>query len=216
MNICKVEGCTLPNHTRGLCQYHQYRFQRYGDPLYDTTKLVRICKVEGCNNKHKTRGFCGKHYVRWVKHKDPLYTPPKKNKACSVKRCSEKVHCKGFCKKHYDKWLRHGDPLIGETREKHGMSHSFEYMIWASMKYRCSNINDSHYHRYGGRGITVCDKWESSFLAFYKDMGDKPFSEAQIDRIDNDGNYEPNNCHWATPKENVNNRSISKKNRKPL
>jgi hypothetical protein len=74
------------------------------------------------------------------------------------------------------------------------------------MRHRCSNPNSEDYPRYGGRGITVCDRWENSFEAFLNDMGDRPFPEAQLDRENNDGNYEPGNCRWVTALVNSNNR----------
>lgn len=79
------------------------------------------------------------------------------------------------------------------------------YNTWKNMKARCSNPKDKSYYRYGGRGITICDKW-LKFENFYKDMNEPP-KRKTLDRINNDGNYEPSNCRWATYKEQRHNQS---------
>lgn len=77
---------------------------------------------------------------------------------------------------------------------------------WRDMNRRCTNQEYAQWKDYGGRGISVCERWSSSYENFLADMGIKPFSKAQIDRIDNNGNYEPSNCHWVTRAENSRNK----------
>lgn len=88
----------------------------------------------------------------------------------------------------------------------HGMSYSSEYTVWRGMIARCTYPSHKSFHRYGGRGITICDRWRNSFENYFADMGPRPSLQHSIERRDTNGNYEPNNCYWATNKEQSRNR----------
>lgn len=122
---------------------------------------------------------------------------------CVVPGCGELSQSRygRWCVEHLANYRRHGDPLEswGPGRRK-GEKASPEYQSWQSMWTRCTNPNRPGWKDYGGRGITVCERWKS-FDNFAQDMGERP-PDTSLDRWpDNDGNYEPGNCRWATPKE---------------
>lgn len=104
---------------------------------------------------------------------------------------------------------------IHETLFKHGQSGTpgnrqaatSEWITWNGIKDRCLNPNNSTYPYYGGRGITVCERWRDSFENFYADMGSKPTAKHSIDRRDVNKNYDPDNCRWATPIQQGGNKS---------
>lgn len=115
---------------------------------------------------------------------------------CSVPACGDGSVANGLCNRHYLRAKKYGDPLI--AREIHdGKTRHPLYKRWSVMIERCHTV-PTHvaWERYGGRGITVCDRWRGDFWAFVADMGECP-PGLTLDRINPDGNYEPGNCRWA-------------------
>lgn len=92
----------------------------------------------------------------------------------------------------------------------HGLEGTKVYNAWAGIIQRCENPKYHSFARYGGRGIKVCPQWRDSFEAFYADMGECPNSRWSVGRINNDGDYSPENCRWESPTQQIRNRGITK------
>lgn len=131
--------------------------------------------------------------------------------SCAIKGCDRPVRSVAFCAHHYDMFNRYGHPLAGVLFAVARRGHrtlSKERKAYSAMKKRCSDFNKKGYADYGGRGIKVCDRWSQSFFNFIEDMGSAP-PGATLDRINNDGNYEPGNCRWTD-------RKTQQRNRRPV
>jgi hypothetical protein len=133
---------------------------------------------------------------------------------CSAEDCKEPNHAKGYCGLHYQAFKRTGKPEL--TKRIDGrMKHPLYYRYRAMLR-RCYDQKHPRYHDWGGRGIRVCDQWRGidGFWQYVKDMGLPPTRGHTIDRRDNEGDYTPENCHWATGTEqNANTREFRKNNK---
>jgi hypothetical protein len=137
-------------------------------------------------------------------------------KICSVVNCDNlgladtkgrRYLIHGLCNKHYLRNKRHGDVNFVK-RVRNGQKANPLYSTHRRMIQRCTDINSRDYHRYGGRGITICGRWSGplGFTNFLSDMGNKPSPNHSIERVDNSKGYNPSNCRWATANEQASNK----------
>lgn len=160
-----------------------------------------------------TKAMIGKRFGRWtVLKQSGTYRRPGGMGArpCILCRCdcgSKKVidaHSVRYGHSRSCGCLR--KEITAKRRTIHGNTNTVEYTTWKSMRQRCNNPNDPNFMNYGGRGITICERWQESFKSFLMDMGHRPSNRHSLDRVDNDGQYSPDNCRWATRKQQRRNR----------
>lgn len=129
---------------------------------------------------------------------------------CTLIDCNRPHKARGYCEFHYNRFRSTGDPnhtKIKRGGQKHGISRTPTWYSWAGMIERATSDKYKQYKDYKGRGIGVCSRWSCNrgFLNFFEDMGLKP-KGMTLDRINNDGNYEPGNCKWSTYSEQARNK----------
>lgn len=173
---------------------------------------LKECTFENCSGRAKGRGLCGAHWWQW-RYKGSLTPLRKPLYVCTISGCGKPHSGRGYCYTHFNNFKRRGDPLAEGIHKKHGKTGTPEFFSWSSMKSRCYTKSQDAYPYYGGKGITVCDRWlgRDGLDNFVADMGTRPSKEHSLDRIDSKGNYEPNNCRWATKTTQANNQSRNRK-----
>jgi len=184
---------------------------------------VEICKAKYCDNRVRSNGWCINHYYYAKNHSEAESSNHKikhrgaskgRSDTCIYPKCEGKHYCGGYCVRHYNGIRRNNKKAQKEykpTPDSHldGRSSHPLRDTWYGMIDRCYNKNNRAYKRYGGRGIKVCDRWLNDFHKFIEDMPQKPLGEYSIDRENNDGDYTPDNCRWATRAEQQNNKWFS-------
>jgi hypothetical protein len=189
-----------------------------------------LCSVPGCDRQARSLGMCNRHYER-VRRRGTLELHGNLKDlvgqrfgrlvvvALADPSAAGQVrwHCKCDCGATtavQTSNLRSGHVrscgCLGAEAKKyiaktHGMTETRTWRSWVAMRRRCRDKSYHQYHLYGGRGISVCERWVDSFEAFLADMGERPAGRS-LDRIDVNGNYEPSNCRWATAQEQTRNR----------
>lgn len=211
MTYCSIKGCNGKHKARNLCGKHLSRFYVHGKTELPEKPPTRDkCIISECDGLGKLHtptgkryfvsGYCSKHYWR-VKATGSISLSDKKLANRVI--CKSKP-CNNICTKEIE--YCQNCYYMNVTKKRKPL-----YSTWSSIKQRCENKDNKHYPYYGGRGIKVCKRWSDSYELFEKDVGKKPSPKHSLDRINNDGDYEPGNVRWADRTvQMLNRRKVSK------
>lgn len=169
----------------------------------NSLKLKRTTQCKSCflNILNKSQDLIGRKFGKWIVI-NKILSNKKRSRYLCICECGTKKEVDSY------RLLNNKSKSCPHCRIKtHGMTYTDTYKCWRDIIRRCKNQNFKHYKYYGGRGIKVCERWQL-FDNFLSDMGKRP-AGLQIDRINNDGNYEPSNCRWVTSVVNMKNRRVS-------
>jgi hypothetical protein len=234
VKVCSIPDCDKQAYARDWCKRHYDNWNRWGEPVRPARAPAKgqICSVDGCAEPVECRGYCRRHYGAWYRHGDPLtlILEPKDPANAGCIKCGDRLivganwpewapgqhyyvcyRCRAESTRAATRRWRSGG--IGATYAQKWRDEHPLYSIWTGMLGRCLNLNSKSYPNYGGRGITVCERWigpggvrsREGYANFTADMGPRP-EGTSLERLDNNGNYEPGNCCWADKNQQARNK----------